>query len=260
MDIVEWKESDALRRPVRHPWETTRFEILIDVLRRQLGPKCFELPLQVLDFGGGDGFIASSLAELVPRWTVDAVDTAYSKEVIQSLPIHENLKWFSSLDQWAKTAQPQSVKLVLMMDVLEHCEDDLATLRELCLLPLIAKDAVFFITVPAIQSLFSEHDKFLKHFRRYTYRRLEGVVRDARLQIAEGGYVFLSLLLPRYISKQLEVFGFGRGSGLGNYHSISVKDFALKKALWLDYVFGKTLRQWGLQPPGLSAYCVGKKV
>lgn len=56
--------------------------------------------------------------------------------------------------------------VVLLMDVLEHTDDDAALLGEAA--EALKPDGYLFITVPAFQWLFSAHDRFLGHRRRYT--------------------------------------------------------------------------------------------
>ena len=51
------------------------------------------------------------------------------------------------------------------------------------------------ITVPAFQCLFSSHDMFLEHKRRYTLPQVEEMVRAAGLEILSARY-FFALLLP----------------------------------------------------------------
>ena len=67
----------------------------------------------------------------------------------------------------------QQARLVLLMDVLEHVDDDFAMLSEL--LAAAAPGAYFLLTVPADESLWSEHDESFGHYRRYDRARLQRV-------------------------------------------------------------------------------------
>jgi SAM-dependent methyltransferase len=65
-------------------------------------------------------------------------------------------------------------RFVVMHDVLEHIEDDVAaaaTLRGL-----VATDGTVVLSVPALMSLFGRHDEELGHYRRYTPRTLRRVL------------------------------------------------------------------------------------
>jgi 2-polyprenyl-3-methyl-5-hydroxy-6-metoxy-1,4-benzoquinol methylase len=83
--------------------------------------------------------------------------------------------------------------LVLMMDVLEHVDDDATLLQDY--VSKVASGTRFFITVPAFKFMWSEHDDFLEHKRRYTLGQLESLVRDADLAIEKGSYYF-GLVFP----------------------------------------------------------------
>ncbi len=62
---------------------------------------------------------------------------------------------------------------MLLTDVLEHIADDYAMLSEL--LAAASPGCHFLLTVPADESLWSEHDESFGHYRRYDRARLEGV-------------------------------------------------------------------------------------
>ena len=83
--------------------------------------------------------------------------------------------------------------IIALFDVLEHIEDDLAALQSLkkCL----KKGGRVILTVPAYMFLWSYHDEYHHHFRRYSRNSLS-------LLCEQGGYElkvltgFNSLLLP----------------------------------------------------------------
>ena len=79
-------------------------------------------------------------------------------------------------------------KLILMMDVLEHVDDDLALLKEYA--DPMPSDGRIAITVPAFQWLWSGHDVFLEHRRRYTLAQVEDLVARAGLRVIKGRYFF----------------------------------------------------------------------
>ncbi|NJL30892.1 MAG: class I SAM-dependent methyltransferase [Phycisphaerales bacterium] len=78
-----------------------------------------------------------------------------------------------------------------MMDVLEHVSDDVGLLREYA--DRLAGDGRIFITVPAFMFVFSGHDLFLGHYRRYTSSSLERTLRMAGLSPVKIRYYFVSL-------------------------------------------------------------------
>src|SRR4029077_81559 len=60
--------------------------------------------------------------------------------------------------------------LICLFDVLEHIEEDIATL--VAVKGLLASGGRVLMTVPAQQWLWSAHDEFLHHKRRYAAREL----------------------------------------------------------------------------------------
>ena len=84
-------------------------------------------------------------------------------------------------------------RLFLLTDVLEHVADDYAMLSEL--LAAASPGCYFLLTVPADESLWSEHDESFGHYRRYDRARLEGVWAGLPVTTLLVSY-FNSRLLP----------------------------------------------------------------
>jgi len=83
--------------------------------------------------------------------------------------------------------------IVLLMDVLEHVPDDRQFLRSVvgrCR----GRNPVF-ITVPALDSLWSDKDEFLGHYRRYSLASLGAVAAASNVTITRAYYLF-GLFLP----------------------------------------------------------------
>jgi hypothetical protein len=74
------------------------------------------------------------------------------------------------------------------MDVLEHVDDDVELLKAYA--QKVPVGTRFLVSVPAFQFLWSGHDDFLEHKRRYTLNHLEDVVRRAGLVVRHGAYYF----------------------------------------------------------------------
>jgi hypothetical protein len=79
------------------------------------------------------------------------------------------------------------------MDVLEHVDDDVGLLSEyVSKAPIGAR---FLISVPAFQFLWSGHDVFLEHKRRYRLSQIERVADLAGLRVVRSAYYF-GLVFP----------------------------------------------------------------
>lgn len=83
--------------------------------------------------------------------------------------------------------------LICMFDVLEHIDEDVQTLA--ALRNRLAPGGRVLVTVPAYPWLWSAHDVFLHHKRRYTTRSLRRVFAESGLVIERISY-FNMLLLP----------------------------------------------------------------
>lgn len=139
--------------------------------------------LHVLDVGAGAGWFSKWLLsnDLAARAT--CIDPGYDidrDEEIAGRPL--------AFRRSATAADSTDVDLVLMMDVLEHVDDDAALLSEY--LSVVQDRVPVFITVPAFQFLWSSHDIFLEHRRRYTLRLLEDTINRAGGDTMDKHYYF----------------------------------------------------------------------
>lgn len=139
---------------------------------------------EVLDVGAGSGIFSRQLLENGLCRSAVCFDPFYQEER-EEQHAGKPIRFIQKLDS-------VSQDLVLMMDVLEHVDDDVGLLREVT--ATMPSSGRVVITVPAFQCLWSGHDVFLEHRRRYTVRSLERVVRAAGLEPVRSRYFFGSLL------------------------------------------------------------------
>ncbi|MCK2087413.1 class I SAM-dependent methyltransferase [Thauera aromatica] len=92
--------------------------------------------------------------------------------------------------------------LVLLMDVLEHVDDDVDFLELYA--EKVPTGARFLISVPAFYFLWSSHDIFLEHKRRYTLSQIENIAIRAGLTVLRGAYYF-GAVFP--IAAAIRLFG-----------------------------------------------------
>ena len=83
--------------------------------------------------------------------------------------------------------------VVAALDVLEHVPNDLGAVRQIA--EHLRPGGLFLCTVPAMPSLWSDHDEDLGHYRRYTQDHLKLALENAFIQPLYIGH-FNSLLLP----------------------------------------------------------------
>ena len=138
---------------------------------------------EVLDVGAGSGVFTRQLLEFGLARRGVCVDPGYEAEHVEAQNGCE-ITFVRRVDE-----VPQ--KLILMMDVLEHVDDDIGLLKEYT--DRMPSGGRVLISVPAFQFLWSGHDVFLDHRRRYTLSHIEKVVRRAGLRVLKGRYFFGSL-------------------------------------------------------------------
>lgn len=97
--------------------------------------------------------------------------------------------------------QNSTFDLICLFDVLEHIDQDVATLA--ALVKRLAPGGRMLVTVPAYQWLWSAHDVFLHHKRRYTSGRLRQVFHASGLHVDRVSY-FNTLLLPLAVAARLK--------------------------------------------------------
>jgi len=175
----------------RHPWEIVRADFFL----RLLGERITGQTLSALDIGAGDGYFAERLLASFPAvGQLTCFDPAYDADWLQGRVTDDPRMTFTA-------QKPEGLRdIVLMLDVLEHVEDDRATLREAAS-SFLKPGGWLLLSVPAGQRLFSHHDELLGHKRRYSPARLRGLIAEAGLSAIDHGELFASLLVPRAMAK-----------------------------------------------------------
>ncbi len=246
MDLLELPESEG----ERHPWEQSRARAIEQVVRASTMGKV----ASILDYGCGDAYTGRTLLDRLGAERLVGIDPHLTREQQQAFARDDTR---IELTSEPETLAGRSFDLVLLCDVIEHVEDDgvlLGLARQH-----LSESGRIMITVPAFQSLFTDHDRALKHFRRYSLRELEASVDRAGLTIDASGYLFSSLLAPRALSKLLEVARGERDGetiGLGAWRGGRTVTAALRAALSADNALLLRLARLGVKVPGLSAWAL----
>ena len=174
----------------RHWYFRGRLAVLLRVLDRVLPPP----PRRLLELGCGTGNVLQALGRFGQAIGVERDPALREVGRGAGLDIREGSvpDDIPVGDAWADA--------VLLLDVLEHLEDDVAALRG-ARRPL-RPGGVMVITVPAYPWLWSGHDVALGHRRRYTARTLRGALVGAGLVPEHLGY-FNAVLFPAIAAVRL---------------------------------------------------------
>lgn len=168
-----------------HWWYRARRRILSDFLKRW-----GRLPAhaRILEIGCGTGHNLPMLAEFgeVDAIEIDEAAAAQASErlgkKVASMPLPD-----------LEGVAPGSYDLVAVLDVVEHVDDDVASLKAMA--AVLRPGGKILITVPAHPWMWSAHDVVNHHKRRYTKQSLAAAL-DAAGLIGEKLGWFNSLLFP----------------------------------------------------------------
>jgi len=261
MDIREY-HIEVAHNKQNHPWEYARFEVVMDLLHATFKNKTQHL--NVVDVGCGDAFFLHQLSKRFKNCNFFAVDTAFTSEMLtffQKKYSDVNIKFYENLSDLSTNCD--KIDLVLLLDIIEHVEDDTSLLSSLRTLPGFHSETIIVVTVPAYQSLFCSHDKWLEHYRRYSVKVLKQHLLQAGFTPIKSGYFFFSLLLPRILQKTKERFvksNTDRVTGIGDWNGSVFLSKFFQEYFIADYKFSKILRCVGIKLPGLSCYSISKPI
>ncbi|MBU5612472.1 class I SAM-dependent methyltransferase [Geomonas sp. Red51] len=243
---MDLKEAQAGQH-TRHPWETARVEALRDILSEHL-----TAGMRILDIGCGDGFVAETLFRDVAGRAITAVDSNLSPRQLAEFAATK-----AGITFRKELPEEGGFDLVLLLDVLEHIEDDGPFLHGVVRRHL-APAGLVLITVPAFQGIFSGHDVFLGHYRRYSLPQLVRVAEAAGLTVRRSGYLFASLLLPKLVLFKL-LKAADASEGVGGWRGGALITSMLHLALKLDNKMLFAAGRLGLKIPGLTGWVLCEK-
>lgn len=196
---------------------------------------------EILDVGAGSGIFSKMLLARGLAGGSTCVDTGYDADrdtVHAGRPL-----------RFRRAVAASRAPLILMMDVLEHVDDDAGLLAHYA--AMLPPGGHALVTVPAFQALWSAHDVFLEHKRRYTLAQAEAVMRRAGLTVVRGCYYF-GLVLPLAAAVRLGERGTEPKSSVSVHHPLVNAALIAVNALELPLM---RLNRLG----GLSVFCLARR-
>lgn len=156
---------------------------------------CFPEEREWLDVGGGNGTVARALinsgrATVVVEPTWEGAE--YAAERGLSV-FHGTLA--------ALKLPAESVSALGSFDVLEHVENAEGFLEEIY--RVLSPKGALCLTVPAYQLLWSDYDRAVGHFRRYSLGDLLSLLSDFGFTPLYSSYFFSTLVPPLYLMRRI---------------------------------------------------------
>jgi SAM-dependent methyltransferase len=237
---MDLKETDILDDDIGKHWY---YRSKAKAMSRMISPMS---PDVVLDVGAGSGFFSKYLLQRSAAKEAWCVDTSYeddTEEMESGKPIF-----------FRRSIDSVDADLVLLMDVLEHVDDDVGLLREY--VERVPSGSRFLISVPAFQFMWSGHDVFLEHKRRYRLQQVERVARASGLTVERCVYyfggVFPIAAVTRLVGNALQGGKHIAKSQLSRHHPLTNGALAALSSAELPLLKANRLA-------GLTVFCLAEK-
>lgn len=229
-------------RPTRHPWERARAGALAALLGNTLHEG-----VKVLGVGCGD-YLCRTVFGGLEHKEVAAVEIEPPEARLEEREPEPGISYRRELPPGRNRYD-----LALILDVLERVEDDRGYLKRVVRQHVAARGRVL-VAVPAFQALYSGHDWFRGHYRRYRLRQVEQLAWSAGLVVVSSGYLFGSLLIPRFLSSRL--YHWGRVRDPGPWRGGRLSASLLGRLLEWDNTVMIALARAGILLPGATAWAL----
>lgn len=178
-NVVNWSKIEEMQTGLgisasEYPGEELEFiELAVNYHRAILS---FFFPYihgKVLELGAGTGIFTKLLLESNPELVCaiepsNALFSALEKRFENEKRL---LPFEGTLDSYLNNGSTPTFHTVVLVNVLEHIEDDVRTLRKVY--EILEPNGHLLLFVPALRILYGVHDKLVGHFRRYSRKELK---------------------------------------------------------------------------------------
>lgn len=150
-----------------------------------------------LDVGCGAGNMLQALRQH-SRFSV-GVDSAYKALQFSK---KDGVHIVAQADALSLCFPDHTFDFVTVLDVLEHCEDDLLSLAEVY--RVLKPGGVVILTVPALSVLWSALDRTAHHYRRYTASEIREKAQQGNFDVLKVSYANFFLFPFVFIGRMVE--------------------------------------------------------
>jgi len=233
--------SEDDKNALNHPWYLSRAECVLSVLKnRKLR--------NLADIGARSMFYTKRFKAFVDG-DIYAVDILFP----EGETLIDDIKCINDI----KNLPENEIDCAVMMDVLEHIEDDTTFFN--AVVDKLKNGGTILITVPAFQFLFSNHDLRAQHYRRYGRKQLMRLLKRNDIKIETCHYFYTSLFFAcilSFLKKEKSSYK----SNKWNYSKNHFLTIFFKALLNLDFAINRILAKTFIRLPGLSLIAVCKKI
>ena len=175
----------------RHFWFTTRNAIIADMVRQIEDP----VGRSVLDVGCGTGVVLSGLERAGMRTCgvdMHLTGLTYARRRVSGLLVRSGA---------AMVPFPRQFDWVVLCDVIEHLDDDVACLANAA--SVVRPGRHLLVTVPADPRSWSRYDEVIGHKRRYSLRTLAEAITQAGLEVRRVHHFNAPLVLVQKAHRRM---------------------------------------------------------
>ena len=192
MDAEAYKEMIELQE--EHWWFVARRDVIKSFVKMQMSQGSASKVLEIgCGVGGNVGLLSQSghyRGIDMHKPAIDYCSQKYPQFEFQCTRVEDIPQEFNS----------NKFDSIYILDVLEHINDELAILKSS--LNYLTQNGKILLTVPAFKFLWSPHDEFVHHVRRYTKVGLKKILEDSGYKVERISY-FNSILFPLALIQRL---------------------------------------------------------
>ncbi len=234
-----------------HPIDTASRNDALAQLAVRFGARAFTL----LEVGCSSGFMLEALRRRFPSATVIGADVV--RAPLYALADEHPSVPLLRFDLVRCPLPSESFDAVVMLNVLEHIDDDAAALAQTY--RILKPGGVAVIEVPAGPHLFDAYDKALLHFRRYRLaeltQKLEGAGFAVERQSHLGFFLYPAFAMVKRLNQRRQAKPLDPEEVVKNQASRTSKSRLLSLAVNLETALGKVVSY----PIGIRCLVVGRK-